>query len=183
MNYSILKSGLFFVVAFSLTSFSRPVPMQNVRVTMQYILCKAADDYGGTEELYGKVWALNLAPYKSEKAAREYFERDDQLKIGLGGGEIWNKNRNHLVVLSKGQSRQINRSIDISCPETGNIIILGDMNERDYKGDPDDKLASNGSVENKVVALTSFTNTCLVDLVFQSGGTDVWVRVKLEKIN
>ena len=182
MQYSPIRFTLLLLAFLSLTSFSQPNQSQKVRVTLRYITCKAVDDSGPAEEIYGKVWALNLAPYKTAETARQYFEKDEVLKVGNGGGKIWSTDRDHYIALKKGETRQINKSVEIICSAPGKIIVLGDLDERDGGGNPDDRLASAGSLVYKVVDLSTFSDAAVVELIFKSGGTDVRVEVALKKI-
>jgi len=61
---------------------------------------------------------------------------------------------------------------------------MGDLNERDRgRRNSDDYLASNGSIEYKIIKLASFEGTYLIDLIYKSGGTDIWINVGVEKLD
>lgn len=182
--FNLIKIALCFL---PLASFSQTSQMQKVKVIMRHITCKGLDDDGITEELYGKIWALNLSPYKNLETARQNFNNDEIIKIGQGGGEIWKLDRDHYLAIKKGQTIRVSKSIEgqfieIVCKKTDKIIVMGDMNERDWGWrSKDDLLASKGSIENKVVDLASFDGTYLVNLIFKSGGTEIWVEIAVEK--
>lgn len=157
--------------------------MQKVKVTFRNITCKGLDDAGDTEELYGKVWALNMSPYRNIKTAKQYFDDDEIIKIGNGGGEIWRVSRDNYLAIRKNEMKTVGRSVFIMGRKNDDIIILGDLDERDLGWrNPDDKLNSSGTISHKVVNLASFEGTYIVTLRFKSGGTDIWLDIAIEKI-
>jgi hypothetical protein len=173
------------ILALSLCSFvtnsSKKAP-RTLRITLEYITCHSVDDSGGSEELYGKLWVLNLTTYKSAASARTAFNLDELMKVGDGSGSIWQTDRDHLVVLKKNQSRMIRQSTDITCEIGDKLIILGDLDERDYRN-ADDLLEARGTVSEKVINSATFSGTRTDKLVFKSGGTNVSMTIKAQLIN
>jgi hypothetical protein len=155
---------------------------QTIRVTLLSINCISADDYGGSEELYGKMWALNLSKFNSLKDAKNAFLFDELDKPAFNSPEIWRVGYEGTVVLKKGQSRDISKSTEIVCRNsTDKILIIGDLNERDYR-DADDYLQSRGTIDNYVISISQLSNSITKTLVFKSGGTNVTMVVKIEKV-
>jgi hypothetical protein len=155
---------------------------RTLRITLVSITCHSADDHGGDEELFGKLWVLNLTTYKTAKQARDAFKFDELLKVGDGSGSIWSTDRNNFITLRKGQSSSIGQSTDLTCEVGDKIIILGDLDERDYR-DPDDYLEASGTVSEKIINTVNFLGIRIEKLVFKSGGTDVSMTIKVQKVN
>jgi len=93
MSIHINKFTIYLMTLIPFISFSQTDQIQKVKVTIHHITCNGLDDAGNTEELYGRIWALILAPYRSVEYARIYFNNNEIFKIGQGGGKLWKRDR------------------------------------------------------------------------------------------
>jgi hypothetical protein len=188
-NHNLFMKNTLFascILALSLCSFVRPTTKKDsettIRITLESINCHGAQDHRGSEELYGKLWVLNLNTYKSVSSARTAFNLNELMKVGDGSGSIWSTDRNHLVVLKKNQSRTIRQSTDLTCKRGDKLIILGDLDERDYRNS-DDVLESRGTISEKIINTANFSGSRTEKLVFISGGTNMSMTIKIQLIN
>ncbi len=142
---------------------------QKTTIQIHSMKCIYSDDYGKNEELYGRVWALNLRTYRTVENAIEYFKRRELIKIGDGSGEILNISRNSHITLKKNESHIWYKLIkEMTIKPNDKIIVIGELIDRDWNN-PDDKLMSTGSVWYKMVDLAKLNGAAYqVDLSFRN---------------
>lgn len=147
---------------------------QKISVQIHSMKCLYSDDYGKNEEIYGRVWALNLRTYGTVENAIDYFKRKELMKIGDGSGEVLDIPRSSHITLKKNESHLWYKLIkELNAKPSDKIIILGELIDRDWYN-PDDRLMSAGSVWYKVVDLAKLNGAAYqVDLSFKNSQSKV----------
>jgi hypothetical protein len=147
---------------------------QKVKVRVHSMKCVYTDYYGKNDELYGRVWVLNLRIYKNVKNALDFFHRKEIMKLGDGSGPVLEISRDAYVQLKKDQSHLWNNvSKEISVLPSDEIIIIGEFADRDW-GNADDKLMAPESVYYKVIKVNTIQDaTYQVDLSFKNSQSKV----------
>lgn len=151
-----------------------------VRVKLLTLSCYKADDKGNDEELYGRLWALNTRNYNSVQGARRAFQDQEILKMA-NNGIVWETDRNHYIIVPEKKYQPINREAIITYQKGDQIVLLGDLDERDFKN-ADDLLNGNGTVDYIVLDLMNLNPNAIHNLLFRSGGTRVSMQIKVELV-
>ena len=163
-KYTIVLLSLIF----SIVSDSH-AQQQKCKVQINSMKCLYSDDYGKNEELYGRVWALNLKTYGTVDNALNYFKTKEIIKVGDGSGEVHGISRTSYITLKKNQSHlwyDMNKELTVK--PNDKIIVIGELIDRDWDN-ADDKLMSAGSVWYKVVDLAKLKGAAYqVDLSFRN---------------
>ncbi|MGB4839419.1 MAG: hypothetical protein WBP08_10525 [Saprospiraceae bacterium] len=164
--------ALLFLI-FSIVSDSY-AQQQKCKVNIHSMKCIYSDDYGKNEELYGRIWALNLKTYGTVEYALNYFNRKELIKIGDGSGAVLDISRISYIQLKKNQSHVwYDMSKELTVKPNDKIIVIGELIDRDWNN-PDDKLMSAGSVWYKVVDLAKLNGALYqVDLSFKNSQSKV----------
>jgi hypothetical protein len=169
-------------VAAKTESTHAPIQSQTgeVRVKLLSLWCHKVDDQGKDEEIYGKCWALNANEYGGVRQARQAFRQDEILKKA-NNGMLWRANRDQFITLRKNQSFYFNKEAIISYKKGDKIVLLGDLDERDYRNS-DDILNGAGTQDYIVLDPTQLQPNVIYNLIFHAGGTSVSMQLKVEQI-
>lgn len=172
MKFKKMKN-IFFISFLFLNAFTinKVTGQQQKKVEIQIhnMKCIYSDDYGDNEELYGRIWALNLKTYGTVDNALNYFKTKEILKVGDGSGEVLGISRTSYITLKKNQSHLwYDMSKELTVKPNDKIIVIGELIDRDWDN-ADDKLMSAGSVWYKVVDLAKLKGAAYqVDLSFRN---------------
>jgi hypothetical protein len=183
MHNHLLLSALLMMTLCGFTPALDHQKELTIRVTLEKITCHSADDHGGSEEIYGKLWVLNLNTYGSVSAARDAFKFGEVLKSANASSSIWERDRDHFLTLRKGEEITEGDYKDMFCESGTKLIIFGDLDERDYKRDPDDMLEQKGTINHGIINTNDLATGKKMTLVFKSGGTNVSMTVHIAKVN
>ena len=146
-----------------------------ITVTLQSIRCISADDRGGVEEVYGAYGVsavTGMSPYHA-----------NVFSPGAANGTLWQRTASNTLSLEKGQFRNINAIRSFTLPQTGELVLYGDLSEEDENeggGGKNDRLGESHLERIPVRDLRDGVPR-VIEHTYKSGGTVIAVLVTINR--
>lgn len=147
--------------------------LSDITVTLRSIHCVTLDDEGSTEEIYGAYGVSAVTGLRPFHA--------NVFTPGAANGTLWQRTKSSTLNLRRGQTSQINGVRTFVLPPTGELVIYGDLSEKDEQEGGDNDRLGESYLERIYVRDLSNGVPRLVTHTYMSGGSKFEVLLSIER--